>query len=82
MQYIKMDPDGSKELKQFLSFDVLTRPWKTKKDLTSFLVIIFLRTKTKWRLERISKWDKVFKIRPSKICGGQLLKYLKEYGLL
>ena len=81
MQCIKMDPDGSKELKQFLSFDLLTRPWKTKKDLTSFLVTIFLRTKTKWRLERISNWDKVFKNRPSKIYGGQLLKYLKEYAL-
>ena len=26
--------------------------------------------------------DKVFKNGPSKICGGQPLKYLKGYGLL
>ena len=29
-----------------------------------------------------SKWDKVFKNGPSKICGRQPLKHLKEYGLL
>ena len=28
------------------------------------------------------KWDKVFKNGPSKICGGQVLKNLKWYGLL
>ena len=28
------------------------------------------------------KWDKVFKNGPSKICGRQPLKSLKEYGLL
>ena len=28
------------------------------------------------------KWDKVFKNRPSKICGRQPLKNLKGYGLL
>ena len=28
-----------------------------------------------------SKWDKVFKNGPSKICRGQPLKNLKEYGL-
>ena len=27
-------------------------------------------------------WDKVFKNRPNKICGRQLKKNLKEYGLL
>ena len=27
-------------------------------------------------------WEKVFKNGPSKICGRQLLKDLKEYGLL
>ena len=27
-------------------------------------------------------WDKVFKSGPSKICGRQTLKNLKEYGLL
>ena len=27
-------------------------------------------------------WDKVFKSRPSKVCGRQLLKHLKGYGLL
>ena len=27
-------------------------------------------------------WDKVFKNGPSKICGKQPLKNLKEYGLL
>ena len=30
----------------------------------------------------ISKWDKVFKGGPSKICGRQPLKNLKGYGLL
>ena len=29
-----------------------------------------------------SKWDKVFTIEPSKICGRQPLKNLKGYGLL
>ena len=28
------------------------------------------------------KWEKVFKNGPSKICGRQPLKNLKEYGLL
>ena len=27
-------------------------------------------------------WDKVFKSGPSKVCGRQSLKNLKEYGLL
>ena len=27
-------------------------------------------------------WDRVFKNEPSKICGRQLLKNLKGYGLL
>ena len=30
---------------------------------------------------KIDKWDKVFKNGPSKICGRQPLKNLKEYGL-
>ena len=31
---------------------------------------------------KIYIWDKVFKNGPSKICGRQPLKNLKEYGLL
>ena len=30
----------------------------------------------------MSKWDKVFKSGPGKICGRQPLKNLKRYGLL
>ena len=33
-------------------------------------------------LHSCDKWDKVFKNRPSKICGRQPLKNFKEYGLL
>ena len=30
----------------------------------------------------VDKWEKVFKNGPSKICGRQPLKNLKEYALL
>ena len=32
--------------------------------------------------EIMTKWDKVFKIGPSKTCGGEPFKNLKGYGLL
>ena len=45
-------------------------------------VNVYLERESSINFRLNQKWDKVFKIGPSKICGKQPLKDLKGYGLL
>ena len=49
--------------------------------LCCFILRSVLRYTDTFPRFRVSKWDKVFKNGPSKICGRQPLKNLKVYGL-